>query len=269
MNKATKYDKQRLFEVMGRLDKTFISLNEAQAVSFTGGKVDSAANTYSYRFTIDDVDLICNIWHNNEAHDDDHYEVGFGIEGEEDNYRVGKDLRFLNTVLETVTNCVKDFVEKEPNVRIITFSGSADKDDRSEPWISTLRSKAYLRYVQNKFPEMDVNQDRFGTITIKVRDEVESEDNEIWNMKKVIMTVSDNAQIPERALQAHTNPELPDDWSIETDYGENSKKGGFLIEAIRDNGYFLRIELFDSGEEIEESFNTFDEMKNFILNYFK
>ncbi|GAG08507.1 unnamed protein product, partial [marine sediment metagenome] len=90
------------------------------------------------------------------------------------------------------------------------------------------------------------------------------------NMKKVIMTVSDNGEIPERSLQAYVNSDFPDDWSLETDYGNNSNKGGFLIEVVKDAGYYsVRIELFDSGEEVDENFRSFELTKNFILNYFK
>lgn len=264
-----KNNKQRLFEVMGRLDKTFSPLNEAQAVPFSGGFLEDA-NIYHYTFSIDGVDMVCNIGYDSDVHYDGHYEIGFGVEGRDDNYRVGKDIRFLNTVLETVTNCVKDFIDKEPNVKTVTFSGSIDKNDRSEPWISTLRSNVYLRYVKNKFPEMEVNQDRFGTITIKVREKTNTT-SEPEIMKDVIQTVSDNSDIPENALQTYINKDYGDNWSLETDYGVNSKKGDFLIEVNKDPdyGYSVKIELMDSGEEVNEDFHSFDVMKNFVLNYFK
>lgn len=258
-------NKERLFEVMSKIDKSFkMTLNEAVAVPFTYQKKEfHDINDYKYKFNVEDIRMKCSIWHDKKKHYDGVYEVSFGTEEGGDFHRVGKDLKFLNTVLETVSECIKDFLNREQNVTKLYIEGAVGEGESASPWDSTVRTNAYLRFIKNKFPEYNVkNSGRDIEITIR-----EKVNNRLEKIKDVIRTISDEIEIPEHYLQGSYSGE--NDWSVESDYGVNSNLGGFNIEILCDSGYYsLKIQLFDTNDTIEENFNSFEQMKNFILNYF-
>ena len=194
------------------------------------------------------------------------YEVSFGTKEHGDYHRVGKDLKFMNTVLETVAKCIQDFLQREPNVSKLKMEGAVGEGESAAPWDATVRTNAYIRFMKNKFPEMEIKN--FGRyVELVIRDKVE---NEMEQMKDVVRQVSDVEEIPERGLQGSFQQN--NSWGFDSDFGVNSKVGPFMIEVMNDLGnYNVVIEPLenDNYEEVDKYFNSFDEAKNFILNYFK
>jgi len=95
---------------------------------------------YDYRFTVDGVDMVCYIYRN--PYENNYYDIDFGIvEGgkvvNKPDFRVGKTIIFLNSVLKTVADCMISFIESKDKVRILAY--------RAEP----LREKVYNRFFDN------------------------------------------------------------------------------------------------------------------------
>ena len=91
---------------------------------------------YDYLFNVNGVDLKCVIYTN--LWKKDFYEVAFApVEGTVRD-RTGKDLDHMNSVLKTVAECMKDFIDSIDKVRILAFQ----TEDRT-------RQRAYVRFFKN------------------------------------------------------------------------------------------------------------------------
>jgi hypothetical protein len=141
---------------------------ESQAVSFNKsvkpkrykrGDDYIDAKIYTYTFVVDGVNMECVVYPNE-------WTVGkyicvFIANGGTTKDRVGKGLIFLNTVLETVANCLIDAINDNPKITTIQFDGTSD-----------VRDKAYIRFftrhpVFKKF-DIDTSRNYSGYIELKV-----------------------------------------------------------------------------------------------------
>jgi hypothetical protein len=231
-------------------------------------------NEIQYTFNTDDLKYVVNIIHNSGYHESDVYEVGFGFEGQEhDASRANKDITHLNSVLYTVDKIIEDAV-REKIIKKIGFSGARGSDDSHIPFIDPLRTKAYLRFVKNKYPNAKIDKDRFGSITLDMR----SIYPEFFKGKK------DRKDIFIDELRRISDEE-PDDWRIEKNFslengrlvGEtdaivNSKLGAMLIGIDSDDNYdehMLNWIIFDPDEEEHsKDFNSFNELIAFLKTQF-
>lgn len=111
--------------------KDFISENVlSQTKDFTYEALDK--DNHRYTFSVDDIDYVCVIYPNPwRTH---YYDVSFIKKGGSTKERIGKGLKFMNTVLNTVADCVKHFISLKEKIRIIGFDG-----DR-------LRTRTYIRF---------------------------------------------------------------------------------------------------------------------------
>jgi hypothetical protein len=201
------------------------------------------------------------------------YTLGFGIEGEDDSaIRTGMNLEHLNTVLYTVDSIVHSAV-KSRGMRKIMFEGARDVGDSNIPFIDSLRLKAYLRFLKNKYPKSKLDKDRFGYITVDMK----SIYPELFEGKETIFDDFID-------LIREISDENPDDWRFEKNYNfngdrlvgecdtiENSRYGGILIgidSSKRFKEHSVNIEFFDTDETIDKNFNSFNEIYNFLYNKF-
>lgn len=248
-------------------------LNEYEIFDYR--KVKDEPNMIQYRFNTDGLEYMVNIWHNPEVHEQGTYELGFGFEGQEgDAARTGKNLEHMNSVLYTVDQIV-DEVVKDRLIRKINFSGARGTGDSNVPFIDPLRLKAYLRFVKNKYPGAKIDKDRFGQAYIDMRTIYP----EIFKGKET------PKELVVKELQRISDLN-PDDWRIEgnilvnpetdsvggeIDSIESSKYGDMRIAFDSNNAWkehSLEWEIYDSGEEGEEYFNSFDELLNFLKTKF-
>lgn len=249
-------------ELVKKIIKEEKLLNEAKSVSYK--LLSNSKYQYQYIFNIDGIKMECNIFHDENKNNIYEYEVSFGEIGKGDFHRIGKDLKFSNTVLETVSECIKDFLNREPDVNVLKIEGAAsDMDDVKYGWEETIRKKYYLRFIKNKFSEFTVKEyGRF--IKVYLNKKIK---NQLEEIKKIIKHISDKEEIPDFGLKGKYISN--ESWSISTDYGINSKHGQFYIDIENDYGDFiLNIEIFDEDIEINKNFKSFENLKNFIISYF-
>lgn len=116
-------------------NKKYTLIKESGSVNFTNSVNEKGLN--SYYFSVRGVDMVAEIYPNPWSKNS--YDVSFGkADGAKDlKYRIGKDITFLNTVLHTVFECIKDFINKTNNVKLIAFE--------AEP----IREKVYVRFIKN------------------------------------------------------------------------------------------------------------------------
>jgi hypothetical protein len=116
-------------------------ISESKAHPFTrtirhGKEYGKDVIIYDYLFNVNGVDLKCVIYPN--LWKKDFYEVAFApVEGTVHD-RTGKDLGHMNSVLKTVAECMKDFIDSMDKVRILAFQ----TEDRT-------RQRAYVRFFKN------------------------------------------------------------------------------------------------------------------------
>ena len=260
--------KKRIFEKLEYIDPILKErrlvenqLMEAEAVPFkmTPQRYadEGMKDNYSYKFNVNDLPYHANLFHDNRKHNDGVFELSFGTEDKGDFHRVGKDLKHMNTVLQTVAAITRDFINKEPHVEKIKIEGAvdqADVDQGAHFFSPTKRKNAYLRFIQNNFPEYDVT-DAGRFIEIKVRDEV---DNALNRAKNMLKSVS-SEPIPTHALQGvyHNDKQ----WQIDTDFIDPIY---IDINADGQYGIYVTGENFDTGEEFNETFQDFESMEKYV-----
>lgn len=118
-------------------------------------------NLYQYHFTVDKIDLDCYILlKNNKCY------VAFEptFIGEDGIYpRLNKGIKFINEVLNTIIECINDFINKF-NINTIILKGSKDNKDKDK---ISIRTKLYLRLIHNRFPDYRVKR-RVNRIEITI-----------------------------------------------------------------------------------------------------
>lgn len=144
-------------------------LNEATAVTFNKsvksakykrGNAYIDAKIYTYSFEVAEVNMECVIYPNEWTVGK--YICTFIANGGTTKDIVGKDLVFLNTVLETVANCLIDAINDNTNITTIQFDGTSE-----------IRDKAYVRFFKRhpffKNFNIDSSRDYSGYIEIEVQ----------------------------------------------------------------------------------------------------
>lgn len=139
--------------------KEFIS----ESTSYEHPDFDLVVNNkglYTYTFIIDDITYHCEIYPN--PYKSHCYDVQFGRKGGSTKDRIGRDLRFMNRVLNTITDCVIHFISQKEKVRIIAFKGDRV---RTKSYVRLLRRHPYFSnfeiddsFTKSGFVEIHVNK---------------------------------------------------------------------------------------------------------------
>lgn len=223
-----------------------------------------------YSFTTDGLEYVVNLVTNKERQ---MYELGFGVVGHEDSaHRTSKDIKHLNSVLQTVDSIVANAVKKY-RIKKIVFSSARGETDSDIAFISPIRLKVYLRYLKQHHPNARIENDRFGNVDVFM----DSIYPEVFKQNK------DNKEMFLDIISAISD-ENPNDWRFDNNYvldngnlsGEsdaiiNSELGPMLIGIDYDiyyKTYDLRIEIFDTSEEIHKQFKNFNDVLNFLKEKF-
>lgn len=117
-------------------------------------------NIFYYNFNIDGFEYECVIYPNIFRIKTKDYDVDFITKGEDTKYIVGKDLKFMNSVLKTVSDCIIDFIDKNDLVKNIRFQSQG------------IREKAYVRFFKqhpyfSKF-QIDDTYENSGFVEIHI-----------------------------------------------------------------------------------------------------
>ncbi|GAG25164.1 unnamed protein product, partial [marine sediment metagenome] len=118
-------------------------------------------DSIQYIFEASGIRYTVNIWHDDRHHDIGVYEVEFAVDEQKNSgHRTGKDLKHLNSVLQTVTDIVENEV-KAKGIKKIKMEGATGEQDiesgESGFFGTPLRAKLYLRYLRNRYPDEAVN----------------------------------------------------------------------------------------------------------------
>jgi hypothetical protein len=228
-------------------------------------------NRIEYNFNVGDIQYVVTMV---GTEDKQMYELGFGVVGKDDfAYRTGKNVEHLNTVLNTVDAIVKDAVTKY-RIKKIVFSGARGESDSDIPFIDPIRMKIYFRFLTQKYPNAKYDKGRNGLMFVfmnSIYPEVFAHDQD---QKEILLDL---------IAQLNNDPDAEDDyWRWDNTFGLdhkgrvegytdaiiNADYGGIYLEIDCDYHYTLKIQLFDTDEEIEETFNKFSEVIGYIRNRF-
>lgn len=129
-------------------------------VSYQRGNAYVRAKVYTYNFEVFGVRIKCVIYPNEWTVGK--YICSFVANDGSTKDRVGKDLRYMNTVMQTVADCILDAIEDNDSIRVIQFDGSDD-----------IRDRAYIRFFSrhpdfSKF-QIDSSREYSGYVEIDVR----------------------------------------------------------------------------------------------------
>ena len=244
-------------------------------------KVMDTGDSIKYDFDLNGIRYNVSIWHDSRKHDGGVYEVEFAVpEQKHSGHRVGKDLKHLNSVLQTVTNVVEKEVQ-EKGIRKIKMEGASGEQDQDGDTSfmgamkPTVRAKLYYRFLQNRYPEDAIEGvGRYINIdmTKVFPDRFQGQDT--TNADKLIdllVKISDADPDEAGIRRGLDGQDLNSAFSIDTDFINSTEHGGmyFTIE-VNDpmNMYSVRWEKFDTSEEQEKDFNSFEEVYNYIQQKF-
>lgn len=244
-------------------------------------KVMDTGDNIKYDFDLNGIRYNVNIWHDSRKHDGGVYEVEFAVpEQKHSGHRVGKDLKHLNSVLQTVSDIVEKEVQ-EKGIRTIKMEGASGEQDQDGDTSfmgalkPTIRAKLYYRFLNNRYPHEAVNGvGRYINIDMTKVFPDRFKGQETTNADKLIdllVKISDANPDEAGIRRGLDGRDLNSSFSIDTDYIDSEEHGGmyFTIE-VNDpmNMYEVRWEKFDTGEEHEQDFNSFEEIYTYLQQAF-
>ena len=244
-------------------------------------KVMDTGDNIKYRFDLNGIKYEVSIWHDSRSHDGGVYEVEFGVpEQEHAGHRVGKDLKHLNSVLQTVSDMVEREV-KEKGIRGIKMEGAGGEQDIDGDtsfmgaFKPTVRAKLYNRFLSNRYGGDAVESvGRYINVDMtKVFPELFA-GKEVSNADKLIdllVKISDANPDEAGIRRGLDGQDLDNAFSIDTDFIDSEEHGAiyFIIEVNDPMGlYEVRWEKLDTGDEHEQDFNSFEEIYNYLSQTF-
>jgi hypothetical protein len=244
-------------------------------------KVMDTGDSIKYRFDLNGIKYEVSIWHDSRKHNGGVFEVEFSVpEQKHSGHRVGKDLKHLNSVLQTVSDIVEREV-KEKGIRTIKMEGATGEQDIDGDTSimgalkPTVRAKLYNRFLSNRYGADAVDAvGRYMTIDMtKVFPEIfkGKEESNADKLINLLVRISDANPDEAGIRRGLDGGDLDNSFSIDTDYIESEEHGAmyFTIEVNEPMGlYEVRWEKFDTGDEHEQDFNSFEEIYNYISQTF-
>jgi len=188
------------------------------------------------------------------------------------NNRVGKDLEHLNSVLYTIADTVEKEV-KEKNIKKIKIEGAGGEQDTGGFFDDTLRAKLYLRFLNRRYPNGAVETaGRFINIdmTKVFPDIIKDEKNKMDMIVDELVKISD-ADPNREGIMRGVDGADESQFSISTDFIDSSKHGTIYVEIDvwdETGNYNIDWDIMDIGDEGSKSFNSFEELLNFIKTKF-
>jgi len=249
-------------------------LLEIESLDYTSssGKYEDSENL-SYKFNASGIPYTVSIWHDTTKHHFGVYEVQFYTsEQKHSGDRTGLDLKHLNKVIYTVFNIVETAVKKY-KIQKVKLEGARDEKDSSDAYFKgSIRSKLYLRFINNRYPQEAVESigPWINIDMTKVFPEIyASEENNVDNLVNTLLAISDgdpNRNYIIKGLDGSSEENIS--------YGgelENNKYGLTLIEISNDPSYGFDInwDMYDSeGEGEIRNIKTLPEVIEFLKNKF-
>jgi hypothetical protein len=140
-------------------------LNESKSYPFTLNVKEKnydgfKYNIFYYFFKIEDIEYECAIYPNMFTLRNKYFDVAFAPKNGSTEDIIGKDLKFMNSVLKTVADCIIDFINKNDVVKKIRFQSHG------------VRELAYIRFFKthpyfSKF-EIDDSYEYSGFVEIRI-----------------------------------------------------------------------------------------------------
>ena len=233
----------------------------------------------TYRFTADNnLKYEVDVWHDSNQHVLGEYEAEFRVSGQKHaGHETGKNLAHLNSVLYTVADIV-DEVVKDKKITKIKIEGAAGKDDMGGfmgALSATTRTKMYLRFLNNRYPNKDAIKQSGRWIYIDMTkvfpklfpDEGVSNNEQLLNL---LVKISDEDPDREGIKRGFSGID-DDNFNVDTDFVTNKKLGTiyFVIDVQKNyNEYYVEWDAYDAGTTGNESFKSFEEIMQYLTNEF-
>lgn len=223
-----------------------------------------------YIFEASGIRYTVNIWHDDRHHEIGVYEVEFAVDEQKNSgHRTGKDLKNLNSVLQTVTDIVENEV-KQKGIKHIKMEGATGEQDIESGFFGTpLRAKLYLRYLRNRYPD-DAIKDAGRYIWLdmtKVFPDEYKESSKADQIIKLLVKLSDANEDEAGIRRGLSGQDEDTDFSVDTDFIESNRLGGiYMIINVSEqmNIFDIEWELLDSGESGDANFKDFKELKDWL-----
>jgi len=230
-------------------------------------------DSMQYIFQASGIRYTVRIWHDDRNHDIGVYEVEFSVaEQENSGHRTGKDLKHLNSVLQTVTDIVESEV-KAKGIKHIKMEGATGEQDvesgNDSMFDQTLRAKLYLRYLSNRYPaEAIKDAGRYIWLDMtKVFPEDYKDSSKADQIIKLLVKLSDANDDESGIRRGLGGTDADKDFVIDTDFIESNKLGSvYMVITASEvyNQFDIEWELLDSGESGDATFRDFKELKEWL-----
>lgn len=241
-------------------------------VIFDYRKVMDTDKSIKYEFNANGEKYFLTIWHDESKHDFGVYEVEFGFRNQKSSgERAGKDLKHLNSVLNTVCEII-EIVVKDKKIETIRIEGAGDRKDTGMSYDDNIRSNIYLRFLTNKYSTSAIkNIGRWITVDMtKVFPELfKDKKNRIELVVDELVRLSDEDPNREGIMRGVSGIS-EEQFDISTDFILNSKFGSLYIEIqVWDapKEFYISWNKMDEDEEGSENFKSFDELLNYLKNF--
>ena len=236
------------------------------------------ADKMEYIFDASGIRYTVTIWHDNAKHHIGTYEVEFSVpEQKNSGDRTGKDLKHLNSVLQTVTDIVENEVKdkKIKNIKVEGATGESDVESGESGFFGTpLRARLYDRYLRNRYPAEAISTaGRYINIDMtKVFPEEYKDKSNADKLVDVLLKISDANQDEAGIRRGLYGNDADKDFGIDTDFITSSKHGDiyFVITASEVyNQFDLEWQFLDSGESGDATFGSFQELLSWLKDFEK
>ena len=234
----------------------------------------SSPESKNYKFFANGLRYFVNIWHDMSMHDFGTFEIEFGIDEQKNaGHRTKKDLQHLNSVLYTVMD-IAEKETKKSNIKKYKIEGARGEGDSTFLFDQNVRSKIYLRFLKNRYPQEGAI-DTFGRyinidMTKIFPENYSTEKFKVDIIIDELVRISD--EDPNRdAIKRGLSGSGDDDFGISSDYIVNSKYGEMFFE-ISVNKHFkeydLNWESFETGDSKQEYFDNFKDLVKYLRENF-
>ena len=227
-------------------------------------------DSMQYIFEASGIRYTVNIWHDDRHHEIGVYEVEFAVDEQKNSgHRTGKDLKNLNSVLQTVTDIVENEV-KQKGIKHIKMEGATGEQDIESGFFGTpLRAKLYLRYLRNRYPD-DAIKDAGRYIWLdmtKVFPKNYKESSKADQIIKLLVKLSDANEDEAGIRRGLEGTDEDSNFSVETNFIESNRLGAIYIIITSSepmNTFNIEWKLLDSGESGDANFRDFKELKDWL-----
>jgi hypothetical protein len=256
--------------------KEMISFNKFKLIKehivYDYKKITDSDDRIQYKFLADNLKYTIDIWHDRRKHEFGLYEVEFGFsEQKHEGDRAGKNLKHLNSVLNTVCEIIEIEV-KDRKIKTIKIEGAGGDTDNRGMLDDNIRTRVYLRFITNRY-----GSDKVDSVARYIKLDMTKIFPEIFDDKKgnkdlvldELFRISD-ASKDTKGIMRGVDGISDDQFSIDTDFIENTKHGGIYITINvweEANEFSLTWELLDGDGSGDENFDDFDSLLKFLKEF--